>query len=85
MTDSPFTPLDETTERIEQADAASTPKLPMFGESPVGVALLCILAALDCLMARARVDEDELQEAVKRKFEQAGVPMPGGLVEGQES
>jgi hypothetical protein len=77
--------LDETTERVEEATTASAPKFPTFGESPVGVALLCVLAALDCLMLRARVDETELQDAVRRKFEQAGVPMPDGLVETQDA
>lgn len=59
-------------------------KMPSFGESPAGVALLCVLAALDCVMARLRVDQAELQEAVTRKFEQAGVTMPEGLVEAQD-
>jgi hypothetical protein len=60
-------------------------KMPSFGESPAGVALLCVLAALDCVMARLRVDQAELQEAVTRKFEQAGVKMPEGLVESQDA
>jgi len=59
-------------------------KMPSFGESPAGVALLCVLAALDCVMGRLRVDQAELQEAVTRKFEQAGVKMPDGLVETQD-
>lgn len=59
-------------------------KMPLFGESPAGVALLCVLGALDCVMARLRVDQTELQEAVMRKFEQAGVKMPEGLVERNE-
>lgn len=51
-----------------------------FGETPAGVALICILAAMDCIMARLRVEDSELQEAVKRKFEQAGCAMPPELI-----
>jgi hypothetical protein len=65
----------------EMAQANRRLNTPTFGESPAGVALLCVLGALDCVMARLRVDQAELQEAVTRKFEQAGVKMPDGLVE----
>jgi hypothetical protein len=76
MNDSPFT------EGVTLRPAGAEPsKMPSFGESPAGVALLCVLGALDCVMARLRVDQAELQEAVTRKFEQAGVKMPDGLVD----
>jgi len=51
-----------------------------FGETPAGVALICILAAMDCIMARLRVEDDELKLAVTRKFAQAGCAMPPELV-----
>lgn len=42
--------------------------------------LLVVLAQQDCLCARLRVEPDELQEAVRTKFAQAGVALPAGLV-----
>ena len=75
-------------EQIDEEQAAAEArgvKMPSFGESPAGVALLCVLAALDCVMARLRVDQAELQEAVTRKFEQAGVKIPDGLIETQDA
>lgn len=78
-------PADFDMRNAEQrSESNKAPKIPTFGESPAGVALLCVLAALDCVMARLRVDQTELQEAVTRKFEQAGVKMPEGLVEAQD-
>jgi hypothetical protein len=68
----------------QRSESNKAPKIPTFAESPAGVTLLCVLAALDCVMARLRVDQTELQEAVTRKFEQAGVKMPEGLVEAQD-
>mgnify|MGYP001267533679 CR=1 FL=1 len=70
----------------EEKDPMSTPraKMPSFAESPAGIAFLCILAALDCVMAHVHVSPAEHQEAVRLKFEQAGVKMPEGLVEAQD-
>lgn len=41
--------------------------------------LLVILAQQDCLLARLRVEPDELREAVATKFAQAGCDLPPGL------
>lgn len=64
-------------ENTEQPEPSRNYK---FGETPAGVALICILAAMDCIMAQLRVEDTELHAAVKRKFEQAGCAMPPELI-----
>lgn len=72
MSESPFTPIDEK------------PKPPAAGEegwelrtpNQSTVYLLCIMGAIDCLLAQARVSDKEFHAAIELKFKNAGYAYP---------
>lgn len=69
---SPFT--DEAATPFETKPF--TPPPPRFGETQITFSLVCIMAALDVLMVRARITEEELMAAVEVRCKDLGIQAP---------